>query len=115
MAITRITKSIKQIGRSEKVNIKQSFGRVCSENIKSKISIPSFRNSAMDGYAVNISQLIKNNYILKQTGTSLAGKPYIKELKENETIRVMTGSLIPQNCDAVIMKEMVQINKNSII
>ena len=113
-AIARITKSIKQIDKSEKVNIKQSFGRVCFENIKSKISIPSFRNSAMDGYAVNISQLKKNNYILKQTGISLAGKPYIKKLKEKETIRVMTGSLIPQNCDAVIMKEMVQIRKSSI-
>ena len=113
-AIRRITKSIKQIGKSEKVQIKQSFGRVCSENIKSKMNIPSFRNSAMDGYAVNISHLKKNNYILNQAGTSLAGKPYVKELKEKETIRVMTGSLIPQNCDAVIMKEMVQINKSSI-
>ena len=113
-AITRITKSIKQANKSETVEIKQSFGRVSFENIKSKINIPSFRNSAMDGYAVNISKLKKNNYVLNQAGTSLAGNPYIKELKEKETIRVMTGSLIPENCDAVIMKEMVRVNKSSI-
>ncbi len=113
-AIARIIKSISQLKKNEKLKIKDAIDRVCFENIRSKINIPSFKNSAMDGYAVNISELKKNNYTLKQIGISLAGKPYSKELRGNETIRVMTGSLIPNNCDAIIMKEMVQANKDSI-
>ena len=38
----------------------------------------------------------------------------IKELKDKELIRVMTGAVIPNNADAVIMKEMVDI-KDDII
>ena len=50
-----------------------------------------------------------------QKGTSLAGKPYDKKLKGNETVKVMTGSVIPDNCDAVIMKEMVEIKGKNIL
>jgi molybdopterin molybdotransferase len=66
----------------------------------------------MDGYAVNIKLLEKNNYILQQKGISLAGQPYTKKLTDNITIKVMTGAVIPNNCDAVVMKEMVDIKND---
>ena len=91
-----------------------ALGRIASKNIKSSINIPSFRNSAMDGYALNIKNLKKNKYILKEQGISLAGQSYNKELRDREVIRVMTGAVIPNNADAVIMKEMVDIKDNII-
>ena len=67
----------------------------------------------MDGYAVNIKNLIKNNYVLKERSVSLAGKPFHGILKNGETVRVMTGAVIPDNANAIVMKEMVNIkNKN---
>ena len=66
----------------------------------------------MDGYAVYIQLLKKNNYILQEKGVSLAGKPYNKKLTSNITIKVMTGAVIPNNCDAVVMKEMVDIKND---
>ena len=113
-AIKQILKSIKPIKRIETINIMNALGRIVSKNIKSSINIPSFRNSAMDGYALNIKNLKKNKYILKEQGISLAGKSYDKELKDSEVIRVMTGAVIPNNADAVIMKEMVDIKGNMI-
>jgi molybdopterin molybdotransferase len=92
-----------------------SLGRIASKNIKSSINIPSFRNSAMDGYALNIKNLEKNKYSLKEQGISLAGQAYDKKLKDKETIRVMTGAVIPNNADAVIMKEMVDIEGDIIL
>ena len=59
-----------------------SLGRIASKNIKSSINIPSFRNSAMDGYALNIENLKKNKYNLKEQGISLAGQAYDKEVKK---------------------------------
>ena len=113
-AVKEILKSIAKIKKSETINIMDSLGRVSSKNIKSSINIPSFRNSAMDGYAINIRNLEKNKYVLKEQGISLAGQPYNKKLKNGETIRVMTGAVIPDNCDAVIMKEMTNLKSNMI-
>ncbi len=106
-AIKQILKSITAIKKIETINIMDSLGRIASKNIKSSINIPSFRNSAMDGYALNIENLKKNKYNLKEQGISLAGQAYDKKLKNKETIRVMTGAVIPDNADAVIMKEMI--------
>ena len=113
-AMKEILKSIAKIKKSESINIMDSLGRVSSKNIKSSINIPSFRNSAMDGFAVNIKNLGKNKYVLREQGISLAGQPYSKKLKDGETVRVMTGAVIPDNSDAVIMKEMTD-KKNSMI
>lgn len=112
-ALNKIIKVIKSIKETEDIPIKDSYNRVLAENIKAKISIPNFNNSAMDGYAVNIKNLIKNNYVLKERSVSLAGKPFYGILKNGETVRVMTGAVIPDNANAIVMKEMVNIkNKN---
>ena len=113
-AIKQILKSIKTIKRIETINIMDALGRIASRNIKSSINVPSFRNSAMDGYALNIENLKKNKYILKEQGISLAGQSYDKKLKDSEVVRVMTGAVIPNNADAVIMKEMVDVKGNII-
>ena len=113
-AIKRIVKSIKSSIKKEKLIIRNSIGRIVADDIKSNLDIPNFRNSAMDGYAINIKLLKSNKYILKEQGVSLAGKPYSKKLVKNETVKVMTGALIPDNADAVIMKEMVKVKGEDI-
>ena len=111
-AIKFILDSIVSKKNKECLPIRKILGRVVAENIKAKLNIPNFNNSAMDGYAVNIKLLKKNNYILQQKGISLAGQPYTKKLTDNITIKVMTGAVIPNNCDAVVMKEMVDVRND---
>ena len=113
-AINFILDSIISKKNKERLPIKETLGRVVGNDIKAKLNIPNFNNSAMDGYAVNIKLLKKNNYILQKKGISLAGQPYSKKLSANATIKVMTGAVIPSNCDAVIMKEMVDIKNNNL-
>lgn len=106
-ALSKILLAVKCSRKSELINLKNSLGRIAAQNIISKINIPTFKNSAMDGYAVNTKDLsTKTNINLKEVGVSFAGKPYLKKLNKGETIKVMTGSVIPKNSDAVIMKEM---------
>ena len=95
-AKNRILKTIKSSTKVEKIKLKNSLGRIVSKDIRSSINIPSFKNSAMDGYALNISHLSeKTNMSLKEVGVSYAGKPYHNNLKKGETVRVMTGAVIP--------------------
>lgn len=114
IALKKILASIVSIKKTESLNIKDTLGRICAKDIKSKINIPTFRNSAMDGYAINIKDLKNNKYTLKESSVSLAGRPTSSKLLSGETIRVMTGAMIPNNCDAVVMKEMVEINHDKI-
>tara|TARA_Y100000816_G_C26067184_1_gene560934 strand:+ start:312 stop:1565 length:1254 start_codon:yes stop_codon:yes gene_type:complete len=113
-ALSKIIKSIKPIKKTERISIKDSYDRILAENIKAKINLPSFNNSAMDGYAVNIKNLIKNNYVLNECSVSLAGRAFHGKLEDGKTVRVMTGAVIPNNADAVVMKEMVNIKKEII-
>ena len=113
-ALKKIKKISKKINSYEYVNLLNSNNRIVYENIKSKIKVPNYDNSAMDGYALNIKDT-KNNNIFNIAGTSLAGIPFKGKIKKNECVKIMTGAVIPDDCNVVIMNEDTESNKKSII
>ena len=114
-ALKKIKKISKKINSYEYVNLLNANNRIVYENIKSRIKVPNYDNSAMDGYALNIKDT-KNNNIFTVAGTSLAGIPFKGKIKKNECVKIMTGAVIPDNCNIVIMKEETESdNKNIII
>lgn len=88
--------------------------RICAEEVISPMNVPSFDNSAMDGYAVRLSDLSKT-MTLTLAGKSFAGNPFQGEWKEGGAIRIMTGAMIPVGTDAVVMQEDVQVNEDGSI
>ena len=113
-ALNKITKLTKRIDSYENVDLIDSHNRILYENIKSKIKVPNYDNSAMDGYAFNINDTKKNN-TFKVVGSSLAGISYKGNIKKNECVKIMTGAVIPKSCNVVIMKEEIEnISKETI-
>ena len=106
-ALENILKSISSIKTSEYVDLKSAYGRILSKNIKSKINVPNYKNSAMDGYAVNVSDFNEKNKTYNCIGESFAGNPFLKPVKKNQAIKVMTGGMVPSGCNAVVMKELI--------
>ena len=106
-ALENILKSISSIKTSEYVDLKSAYGRILSKNIKSKINVPNYKNSAMDGYAVNVSDFNEKNKTYDCIGESLAGNPFLKPVKKNQAIKVMTGGMVHFGCNAVVMKELI--------
>ncbi|MDC3386116.1 molybdopterin molybdotransferase MoeA [Gammaproteobacteria bacterium] len=113
-ALKQIKKISKKINSYEYVNLLNANNRIVYENIKSRIKVPNYDNSAMDGYALNIKDT-KNNNVFAVVGTSLAGIPFKGKIKKNECVKIMTGAVIPYNCNIVIMKEETESDKKSII
>ena len=113
-ALESILKSISSIKTSECVDLKSAYGRILSKNIKSKINVPNYKNSAMDGYAVNVGDFNEKNKTYDCIGESFAGNPFLKSVKKNQAIKVMTGGMVPSGCNAVIMKELITL-KGSVI
>ncbi len=113
-ALESILKSTSSIKTSECVDLKSAYGRILSKNIKSKINVPNYKNSAMDGYAVNVGDFNEKNKTYNCIGESFAGDPFLKSVKKNQAIKVMTGGMVPSGCNAVIMKELIT-QKGSVI
>jgi len=114
-AISKILFASKIKNRVESVPLKKAYGRILAKSIKSNTNIPNYKNSAMDGYAVNFIKQKNNKYIFDCVGESFAGHPYRKKIKKNQAIKVMTGGMVPNSCNAVIMKELVKVDNETII
>ena len=114
-AIDNILSSIKPIADYECVDIRSSLGRVLAENIIAPFNVPPHCNSAMDGYAVKFTDISgSEESTLTVVGTSFAGHPYQGKVNSGECIRIMTGAVVPNDTDTVIMQEQVERNDDVI-
>ncbi len=105
--------SINFSNKSEIVEINKAESRILSKDIIAKFNIPEEDNSAVDGYALNFK---KNNKIFNVVGQSRPSSPYLKTLKNNEAIKIFTGSNIlkKNKINAVVMLEDCKILTDSI-
>lgn len=94
---------------TEHLPLSECANRVLAEDIFSPLNVPNFDNSAMDGYAVRVEELAENQ-TLNVAGKSFAGIPFSGELKVGDCVRIMTGAMIPEGCNAVVMQEDTQLN-----
>ncbi|MGZ3236359.1 MAG: molybdopterin molybdenumtransferase MoeA, partial [Burkholderiaceae bacterium] len=97
------------IHESEPVVIRSALDRVLATDIISPINVPAHDNSAMDGYALRSSDLLADTAItLKVIGIAYAGKAYSGAINAGECVRIMTGAVMPADCDSVIPQELTQ-------
>jgi molybdopterin molybdotransferase len=92
----------------ETVTLDQAINRILAEDLLSPIDVPAADNSAMDGFAFNGECLdtSASEITLQLVGTAFAGKPYEGILKAGECLKIMTGAVMPANCDTVIPQEL---------
>jgi len=98
----------------ECVNLYDATGQVLAEPIYSPIDMPSFHQSAMDGYGIRFEDLA-NNVPLKIIGEVPAGMTASFELQTNTAVRIFTGAQIPMGCDTVIVQEKVLVRAEYLI
>jgi putative molybdopterin biosynthesis protein len=93
----------------ERVSLLTAGGRVLAEEVKSKIDIPPFDRSTVDGYAVRAEDTFgadENNPVtLNICGiVSIGELPKVK-INRREAAEIVTGAPIPKGADAVVMVE----------
>ena len=91
---------------SENLSIQHAQGWVLAEAIRSPIDLPSFTNSAMDGFAVIAADLsgasLDNPSTLEIIADIPAGSLSEVRISQREAARIMTGAFLPSGADAVI-------------
>ena len=113
-AISTMLKQVTAILESEQIELEDALGRVLAEHVISTINVPPNDNSAMDGYAMRCEDFIDNNQ-LKLVGTAMAGAPFKQTLLAGQCIRIMTGAVIPQGADSVVMQENTDVKGDLVI
>jgi len=112
-ALERLLCSAKSSQKQESILINHAFGRILSQDISSPVNVPPHNNSAMDGYALRSNDLNDNNTLTK-IGYSFAGQPFEGTVEQGQCIRIMTGAVIPQGVDCVIMQENTKVTDEEI-
>ena len=98
-----------------RVPIRSSLGRVLAEDILSPVDVPSHRNSAMDGWAMRGADLAADREsTLQEIGVSFAGKPFGGRVAAGQCVRIMTGGVVPEGADTVVMQERAKAQGKSI-
>lgn len=97
----------------ESVPVASIDGRICAENIEAPLSIQPFDNSAMDGFAVRLSDLAgaaeDSPVALRKTAVIAAGDaPPEVAIKSGECTHIMTGAPVPPGAEAVVPVELVK-------
>lgn len=102
------------LNRAAQSSIVDSFDGVIAEDLVSKVDLPGFRNSAMDGYAVRAADTQQVPVTLPVVGDIPAGAAGDIRLEPGTAMRIMTGAPIPPGADAVIRVEWTDGDANQV-
>lgn len=95
------------------ISLYDATGLVLAEDILAAIDVPSFDQSAMDGYALKFEDL-KETKSLSIIGKIPAGVFPDFKVAPNSAVRIFTGSQIPEGSDTVVVQEKVTVNSNQL-
>jgi molybdopterin molybdotransferase len=104
-------------GKTELVSIDESFGRFLAEDLTATCDVPHFNRAPYDGFAIrsiDSSAASLNNpvefEVIDHIGAGMVSK---KVLKDKEAVRIMTGAMMPEGSDAVVMFEVAQSSEKN--
>lgn len=92
-------------------SLAESNGHVLAESILSPIDMPSFDQSAMDGYAINAVEGRKIYNVISEVAAGSGEEPV---LNFGEAVRIFTGAMVPASANVVVQQEWVARAGNEI-
>jgi len=107
-AIELIIRQPKKLNSINQV-LQNSLSRYLAKDIYSEINLPSFSQSAVDGYALCSHAEDLNNQKFQVTGEIRAGSESHDTLSEGQAIRIFTGGKIPEGTTHVARQEIVSV------
>src|SRR6266566_7606853 len=99
---------------ARRLSSSEALGYFAAEDYLARLPLPTFDNSAMDGYAV-VASSCKKGQRLRVIGEQPAGRDKQLSVSAGEAIRIFTGAPVPQGADAIVMQEDVTRDGNEIL
>src|SRR6266699_7197616 len=99
---------------ARRLSSSEALGYFAAEDYLSRLPLPTFDNSAMDGYAV-VASSCKKGERLRVSGEQPAGPDRKLRVGGGEAVRIFTGATLPQGADAIVMQEDVTCHGTKIM
>ena len=93
---------------TERVALADAIGRVLAQDLVADAPLPAFPASAVDGYAVRAADAGSS---LRVLGESAAGRPFEGTVAAGTAARILTGGVVPDGADCVVMVEQVRLSR----
>jgi molybdopterin molybdotransferase len=110
-ALARVL-SIHMKAPEEKTTLRTALNRVLAEDVISDIDMPPFHKSAMDGYACRREDLSMELTVI---GEIAAGGIPAGPIGRGQCMKIMTGAMVPEGADFVLIKEDVQFISQGVV
>ncbi|MEO9300934.1 molybdopterin molybdotransferase MoeA [Acinetobacter pittii] len=107
-AIELISNRPKKLGSIQQP-LQNSLSRYLAKEIYSEINLPSFSQSAVDGYALCSHAEDLNNQKFQVNGEIRAGSESHDILSEGQAVRIFTGGKIPEGTTHVARQEIISV------
>ena len=108
-ALKTVLDSVKKSNETEKVDFGDSINRILAQDIYSDMNMPPFDKSAMDGFACRMEDIANELEVIEVLP---AGKVPLNKVRINQCIKIMTGAIIPEGADCVLMVEHTEETDN---
>jgi len=107
--LERILSSLAPLERVERVRLSDAAGRTLAASVDALVDLPSFDNSAMDGYAVRRADVAAATpdapIVLDVVADLAAGAAGEVSIGQGQAARIMTGAPVPMGGNAVVPVE----------
>jgi len=114
-ALQRIVELVEPLAGQERVATRAALGRVLASDVNAVVDVPPYTNSAMDGFALRGDDLdVAASDGLRLVGESFAGHAFAGTVGAGECVRIMTGAVIPDGADTVVMQEATNVDGDTV-
>ena len=104
------------IGKKTQLPLVECLGKVVAHTVFAPINVPSFANSAMDGFAVRAADLEQANPahpVRLPIIETIGAGDNIAQIAAFGVVHIMTGAKIPNGFDAVVQIENVKLSSGN--
>ncbi|MBS4000645.1 MAG: molybdopterin molybdotransferase MoeA [Desulfobulbaceae bacterium] len=100
-AMKIVLSDVRQTG-TERVALNDSLNRILAEDVFSDIDMPPFDKAAVDGYACRREDLLEELEVIELVA---AGDVPSKKVESGKCTKIMTGAMLPEGADVILMVE----------
>lgn len=97
----------------EQLPLTECLNRYLAQDVYSGVDLPTFSQSAVDGYAICSSSENLQDSVFEVIGEIKAGSELDHQLLQGQAIRIFTGGKIPTGTTHVARQEIVKIESNN--
>lgn len=110
-AVAAIVAQLSAVEGLETVALHEADGRVLAHDLVASLQVPSFTNSAVDGYALRGDDLPRDSErAFPVVGRIQAGAHSAGSIEPGHAVRIFTGAPLPRGADTVFMQEDVRVD-----